>query len=78
MQQVYSSKGFMLVRSLNPDTEDEDESNHEEAPREKFLFGLTLKVRRNCSFQSFRIQVNSFIYPVPTKFNKRFITVTST
>ena len=31
MQQVYSSKGFMLVRSLNPDTEDEDESNHEEA-----------------------------------------------
>ena len=47
--------------------------------REKFLLGLTLKVRKNLFASNFRILVNSFIHALPTKFNEeRFITVNST
>ena len=47
---MYTSKGSPLARSFNPDTENEDESEMKKPITEKFLFGLTLQVRKNCSF----------------------------
>ena len=71
----------MLAQSFNPDTEDEDESEHEEANQGKVPFQTDSESEEKIvcfNFQSFRIQVNSFIHALPTKFNEeRFITVTS-
>ena len=46
---MYASNGYMSARSFNPDTDDEDERELEleEPMREKLLFRLTLKVRKN-------------------------------
>ena len=74
---MYSSKGFMLVWSLNPDTEDEDESEHEEANKEEVPARTDSESKEKIVRQSVKIQVNSIIHAVPTKFNEeRFITVT--
>ena len=68
----------MLARSFNPDTEDEDESEHEEANGGGSFRTDSESEEKNCLFQSFRIQVNSFIHALSTKSNgERFITVTS-
>ena len=42
----------MLAQSFNPDTEDEDES---EPIRGKFLFRLTLKVRKKLFVSTFKV-----------------------
>ena len=40
---------------MNPNTEDEDESEMKKPMREKFLFGLTLKVTKKLFVSKFQI-----------------------
>ena len=65
---------------MNPDPEDENGSEHEEGNEGEVPVRTDSESEGNIVrlSQSFRIQVNSLIHAVPTKFNEeRFITATS-